>query len=131
VNNENTKHPPSNYVVSSKRNHSESNRSNRSNQIILPLFFLFLSKQRRMDTIRFRLYAPIFFILFCVIGWFSATGLGKGQYVRILDVLIYGPYLVYLAMKDTYTFSMMEKLFLLLLGATTISYNLKNFLYQL
>jgi hypothetical protein len=82
-----------------------------------------------MDGIDFRLYTPILVIIFAVIGWFAATGFGKGQYVRILDILIYGPYLVYLAMKDTYTFSMVEKVSLLLFGVTTITYNLKNFLH--
>jgi hypothetical protein len=82
-----------------------------------------------MDSIDFKLYTPILIVIFAVIGWCAATGLGKGQYVRIMDILIYGPYLVYLAMKETYTFSMLEKLFLLLFGVTTITYNLKNFLH--
>jgi len=82
-----------------------------------------------MDLIDFKLYMPILIVIFGLIGWFAATGLGKVQYVRIIDILIYGPYLVYLAMKETYTFSMLEKLFLLLFGVTTITYNLKNFLY--
>jgi hypothetical protein len=84
---------------------------------------------QQMDSIDFTVYTPILTIIFAVIGWISATGLGKVQYVRIIDILIYGPYLVYLAMKETYTFSIVEKIFLLLLGVTTITYNLKNFLY--
>ena len=84
-----------------------------------------------MDQVDFRIYTPILIVIFAVIGWVFATGLGKGQYVRILDILIYGPYLLYLGMKDTYTFSMTEKVFLLLFGATTITYNLKNFIYAL
>ena len=83
-----------------------------------------------MDQLDFKVYTPILVILFAITGWILATGLGKGQYVRIIDILIYGPYLVYLAMKDTYTFSLYEKVFLLMFGVTTISYNLKNFLYQ-
>jgi len=82
-----------------------------------------------MDQIDFKVYTPIFIIIFAVLGWILATGLGKGQYVRILDILIYGPYLIYLAMKQNYTFSITEKVFLLLFGTTTITYNLKNFLY--
>jgi hypothetical protein len=81
-----------------------------------------------MDQVDFKIYFPIFIILFAVIGWVSATGLGKEQYVRILDILIYGPYLIYLATKQTYTFSIYEKIFLLLLGMTTITYNLRNFI---
>ena len=82
-----------------------------------------------IDAIDFKLYTPILILIFAVIGWVAATGLGKGQYVRNLDILIYGPYLIYLAMKDTYTFSLLEKLFLLLFGVTTVTYNLKNFLH--
>ena len=67
-----------------------------------------------LDAVDFKLYMPILIVIFAVIGWFAASGFGKGQYVRILDILIYGPYLVYLAMKDTYTFSLLEKFFLLL-----------------
>ena len=66
--------------------------------------------------------------IFAAIGWYTATGFGKGQYVRLLDIFLYGPYLIYLATKTTYTFSNPEKLFLLLLGTTTISYNLRNYL---
>jgi hypothetical protein len=84
-----------------------------------------------LDRIDFRVYAPLLFIIFAVIGWLLATGLGKGQYLRIIDVLLYGPYLIYLAMKETYTFSLPEKVFLLMFGTTTITYNLKNFIYSL
>jgi hypothetical protein len=70
----------------------------------------------------------ILVIVFSFIGWFSATGFGKGQYVRIIDILLYGPYLVYLSMKNTYVFALWEKVFLLFLGITTISYNLRNFI---
>ena len=82
-----------------------------------------------MDAVDFKLYMPILIVIFAVIGWFAASGFGKGQYVRMLDILIYGPYLVYLAMKDTYTFSLLEKFFLLLFGVTTVTYNLRNFLH--
>jgi len=81
-----------------------------------------------LDAVDFKVYLPLFVILFLVIGWLSATGFEKGQYVRLLDILLYGPYLVYLAMKDTYTFSMAEKMLLLFFGTTTVSYNLRNFL---
>jgi len=91
---------------------------------------LYLFSKDRMDRLDFTIYAPILIILFAVIGWVLATGLGKGQYVRIIDILIYGPYLIYLAMKDTYTFSFYEKVFLLMFGVTTITYNLKNALHQ-
>lgn len=70
----------------------------------------------------------IFTILFFAIGWFFATGFGKGQYIRILDIVLYGPYLIYLGFKNTYTFAPWEKIFLLFLGSTTITYNLRNFI---
>jgi len=87
-----------------------------------------LCSNRMFDAIDFAVYAPFLVVLFAVIGWLSATGFGKGQYVRILDILLYGPYLLYLACKQTYTFSVGEKIFLLFLGTTTVSYNLRNFL---
>jgi len=62
-----------------------------------------------------------------LIGWFSATGFGKGQGVRLIDIFLYGPYLIYLGMKKTYTFSLIEQVFLLFLGATTITYNARNY----
>jgi len=81
-----------------------------------------------MDDIDFNVYIPIMVIVFAIIGWIAATGFSKGQYVRIIDILLYGPYLVYLSMKKTYTFTVAEKIFLLFLGTTTVTYNLRNFL---
>ncbi len=71
---------------------------------------------------------PYVIILFSVIGWIFATGSGKAQWVRVADVLIYGPYLLYLSFQTNYSFSTVEKLFLAFLGATTITYNLRNYL---
>ena len=64
----------------------------------------------------------------CIIGWFSATGFEKGQGVRLVDIFLYGPYLIYLGMKPTYTFSLIEQVFLLFFGSTTITYNARNYL---
>ena len=63
-----------------------------------------------------------------IIGWFSATGFEKGQGVRLIDIFLYGPYLIYLGMKPAYTFSLIDKVFLLVLGSTTITYNARNYL---
>jgi hypothetical protein len=71
---------------------------------------------------------PYLIILFSVLGWILATGSGKAQWVRVADVLIYGPYLIYLSFQTNYRFSTLEKLFLAFLGATTITYNLRNYL---
>lgn len=84
-----------------------------------------------IDSVDFTIFAPILIIIFAVLGWVMATGFGKTQYVRVIDVLLYGPYLLYLAFKETYTFTVGEKIFLLFLGATTISYNLRNFIGEL
>ena len=73
-------------------------------------------------------YVPILAVLFAFLGWYSAPGYGKAQYVRLLDVLLYGPFLVYISLKRTYTFSDAEKVFLLFLGVTTITYNLRNYI---
>lgn len=71
---------------------------------------------------------PYGIILFSVIGWMFATGSGKAQWVRLVDVFLYGPYLVYLSFQSNYVFSVAEKLFLAFLGATTVTYNLRNYL---
>lgn len=67
-------------------------------------------------------------IIFSILGWILANGSSKTQYVRLLDVFIYGPYLTYLAFQTNYTFTIVEKIFLLFLGVTTITYNGKNYL---
>lgn len=70
-------------------------------------------------------------IVFAAIGWFMADGRSKSQSVRLLDVLLYGPYLTYLVLalqdNNTYQFSLIEQFFLLFLGVTTITYNAKNY----
>lgn len=67
-------------------------------------------------------------IIFLYAGWFLATGLSKTQWVRLIDIFVYGPYLIYLSIHNTYLFSSYEKLFLLFFGATTITYNARNYL---
>ena len=57
-----------------------------------------------------------------------ANGQSKTQFVRLVDIFIYGPYLTYLAFQKEYRFSTFEKMFILFLGITTISYNTKNYL---
>jgi hypothetical protein len=67
-------------------------------------------------------------ILFSILGWILANGSSKTQYVRLVDIFIYGPYLTYLSFQTNYTFTIIEKIFLLFLGVTTITYNGKNYL---
>jgi hypothetical protein len=64
-------------------------------------------------------------LFFAILGY-KATEMNT-QYVRLFDVLLYGPYLTYLAFQNEYVFSTLEKLFLLYIGTTTITYNLKKF----
>ena len=67
-------------------------------------------------------------VVFSIIGWFSANAESKTQYVRLIDIFIYGPYLTYLAFQKEYIFSIFEKIFILFLGITTITYNGRNYL---
>ena len=67
-------------------------------------------------------------VVFSIVGWLIASGESKTQYVRLVDIFIYGPYLTYLAFQNEYTFSIFEKIFILWLGITTISYNGRNYL---
>ena len=67
-------------------------------------------------------------VVFSVIGWFMSNGQSKTQCVRLVDIFIYGPYLTYLAFQKKYVFSIFEKIFILFLGITTITYNGKNYL---
>ena len=67
-------------------------------------------------------------IVFFILGWFLANGQSKTQYVRLVDIFVYGPYLTYLAFQEEYVFTIFEKIFLLFLGITTITYNGKNYL---
>lgn len=67
-------------------------------------------------------------VIVSIIGWFMANKKSKTQYVRLVDIFIYGPYLTYLAFQKEYVFSIFEKIFILFLGITTISYNGRNYL---
>jgi hypothetical protein len=63
-------------------------------------------------------------LLFLAVGWISATGV-KSQLVRLLDVLLYGPLLIWIGQQQGEKW---VRIFLYFLGATTISYNLRNYL---
>lgn len=65
----------------------------------------------------------IIIIIFLVIGWMATTG-AKTQFVRLLDVFLYGPFLITLGF---YFDNLIIKYLLFFMGATTISYNLKNY----
>lgn len=64
-------------------------------------------------------------LVFFWVGWVSTSGI-KSQGVRILDVLVYGPILIY---TSTLVKPDVLKILLLFMGVTTISYNLKNYFH--
>jgi hypothetical protein len=66
----------------------------------------------------------LLFILFFIIGWVMTTGT-KTQFVRLIDVFIYGPLLIYTSILVE---PFWLKLSLLFIGTTTISYNLNNYI---
>jgi hypothetical protein len=68
-------------------------------------------------------------IVFGLYGWYFANKVSKTQVVRLADIFIYGPYLVFLVFINDYTLGFYDKLFLLFLGITTITYNARNYLY--
>ena len=61
------------------------------------------------------------------LGYISTTG-SKTQTIRLLDVFVIGPLMIYFGYKSKPAsfFSML----LIFFGATTITYNLKNYLFQ-
>jgi hypothetical protein len=63
-----------------------------------------------------------------LIGYYSSTGI-KSQLVRLVDIFIYGPVLIYVGIQltDNYNRPDMGSL-LILFGGTTIGYNLRNYL---
>lgn len=64
-----------------------------------------------------------------IVGWFAADGINKTPGVRILDVLILGPYLVVVALDAKP--SQVLRLGLAFAGGATVTYNLKNYLGNL
>lgn len=73
------------------------------------------------------LYWILLSILFFIIGWISTNG-KKSQYVRLLDIFIYGPILIYVS---TVINNFYLKIIILFMGITTISYNLRNYIHLL
>ena len=72
------------------------------------------------------IYYIIFSIIFFIIGWTSTEG-KKSQYVRLIDVFLYGPILIY---TSTLIHNKFLKIMILFIGITTIVYNLKNYIKE-
>jgi len=60
-------------------------------------------------------------------GWFSTYG-KKSQWVRLIDILFYGPFLIFVA---TQLDNIYIEVIVLLMGASTITYNLSNYIYEM
>lgn len=65
-------------------------------------------------------------LVFGLFGWYSTQGF-KSQFIRILDILVYGPLLIYIGLTKIKNNDFI-KMILLFFGASTITYNLKNYL---
>ena len=87
------------------------------------MYIMYLDKEKQIPYLLI-----VLSIVFAIIGWVMSDGNSKTQYVRLIDIFIYGPYLTYLAFQKEYVFSIFEKIFILFLGITTITYNGKNYL---
>ena len=70
----------------------------------------------------------IILLIFLLVGWITADSHEKTQFVRLLDVFVYGPILIYIALDSSNNLNNIFKIILIIMGATTISYNAKNFL---
>lgn len=67
----------------------------------------------------------IIIILFgLALGFYSSAGF-KSQFVRLIDIFLYGPFLIFCAYKME---SIYFKYILFIIGASTISYNFKNYI---
>ena len=61
-----------------------------------------------------------------IIGWHATSG-KKTQFVRLVDVFAYGPFLIYLGFKFE---NNLIRNMLFFMGCTTMTYNLKNYIEE-
>jgi len=66
----------------------------------------------------------IVIIISLVIGYFTSTGV-KSQWIRLIDIFVYGPFLIWVS---TQIIPIWAKIALIFMGATTMSYNLRNYI---
>ena len=62
------------------------------------------------------------------VGWILAPGRSKAQWVRLLDVFVYGPFLLAIAVWPALAATPWASILLIIMGATTITYNGRNWL---
>jgi hypothetical protein len=60
------------------------------------------------------------------LGWWAAASGAKTQGIRLLDVFVYGPLLVTLAVWPSLVTEDWARAGLIVMGATTITYNARN-----
>jgi hypothetical protein len=72
-------------------------------------------------------------IISLIIGYKFSYGI-KSQFVRLIDIFVYGPILIYLGTLVYYTPSITNNktfgLITIFMGSTTISYNYRNYRVQ-
>nr|QBK86139.1 MAG: hypothetical protein LCMAC101_07340 [Marseillevirus LCMAC101] len=72
------------------------------------------------------LLIALLIIVSLAVGWYSTRGY-KSQWVRLGDVIFFGPFLIWLGLREEVLWI---KLVLIILGTTTLAYNLRNFIAQ-
>lgn len=72
----------------------------------------------------------IILLIGLIYGHFATSGL-KSQFVRLLDIFLIGPFMIYCGYILYSQTKNLIYLFLVATGASTITYNLRNYLYQL
>lgn len=63
-----------------------------------------------------------------ILGFISTTGV-KTQFIRLVDVFVIGPVMIYAGYIGYIEKRNLLYLLLIFFGGTTITYNLKNFMY--
>ena len=89
--------------------------------------------------INMNIIISLIIILGLILGYKTTTGV-KSQNIRLLDIYVIGPIMIYigiryyiLSSKIKRTCPLIDKLFSLLLiffGSTTITYNYRNYIYE-
>jgi hypothetical protein len=79
-----------------------------------------------------RLYTYLIIILGLILGYITTTGT-KSQWIRLIDIFIIGPLMIYIGYKYNTSglIDTIAKIVLIFFGSTTITYNARNFFYEL
>lgn len=62
------------------------------------------------------------------VGWILAPGSSKAQWVRLLDIFVYGPFFLVIAFWPALATAPWASILLIIIGATTVTYNGRNWL---